>query len=343
MPGLSRMVATIFKSPTPRSMDGSMESHGTKRKATDDPYTKIKDDGLVQKALSSTLYTRSPIPSKAPSSAKNLSGEITSSRRDRLRGIQKSDVADTTANLARVQGRKTTRLQPQCQSQPEADSKSAESPRVPVAYMGIPGMHPAGVVNPNGPSPEESKPIDESPAKGDVNGQAKAAESQTHGSEEIQSDINQCEEHKVHALLQHHMAQDDSGRVEFLVHWAGEGGDQATWEIEEEIQMGAEELLYAYWKAQGGRRNALFLIPKDAPDEVYHVYGILAHEKKTTGGFELKVQWVGHPPTDDETTMEPEYKLKKIAPEVLCQYWNSVGGRDQFLTRRGRSKKDGTK
>ncbi|KAI6080273.1 hypothetical protein F4821DRAFT_273949 [Hypoxylon rubiginosum] len=326
MPGLSRMVATIFKSPTPRSMDGSMESHGTKRKATDDPYTKIKDDGLVQKALSSTLYTRSPIPSKAPSSAKNLSGEITSSRRDRLWGIQKNDVADTTANLARVQGRKTTRLQPQCQSQPEADSKSAESPRVPVAYMGIPGMHP---VNPNGPSPEESKPIDESPTKGDVkgnmNGQAKAAESQTHGSEEIQSDVNQCKEHKVYALLQHRMAQDDSGRIEFLVHWAGEGGDQATWETEEEIQMGAEELLYVYWKAQGGRRNALFFIPKDAPDKIYHVYGILAHEKKTIGGFELK------------------YKLKKIVPKVLCQYWNSVGGRDQFLTRRGRSKKDRTK
>ncbi|KAI1370060.1 hypothetical protein F4677DRAFT_439447 [Hypoxylon crocopeplum] len=298
MPGLSRMVTSIFKSPALRSVDGSTESHGTKRKATDDPYTEIKYDGSVQKTLSSTSHTRSPIPPEAPSSAtKNLSGKITSTRRNRLREVRKSDVVDTTANLARVQEPKTTRLQPRRQPQPEADSKSTKSPLVPVAYMGIPGMNPTGVTNPNGPLPEEPKPVDDTPAKGGVNSQAKAAEPQTDGPEEKQSDVNLCEEHEVHALLRHRMAQDDSGRVEFLVHWAGEEEDHATWETEEEIQMGAEELVYAYWKAQGGRRNALFLMPQDPPDEVYHVYDILGHEKKT-GGFKLKVQWVGHPPTD---------------------------------------------
>lgn len=178
-------------------------------------------------------------------------------------------------------------------------------------------------------------------AKGVAKGKAKATKVETKVEEEGEEhkEADEREEQEVEALLEHRMAKDNSGRVELLVHWAGEEAEEDTWEAEEEIQNGAGETLYAYWKARGGRTNALFIKPRNPPPEVYHVYNILGHEKKTRGGFEFEVHWVGHPPTRGETTMEAEPKLRKTAPEALEEYWESVGGRDKFLAKRGRNKK----
>lgn len=183
-----------------------------------------------------------------------------------------------------------------------------------------------------------AEPADEPAAEDDTKGKAKTAK--VAGKEE-QDESDEREEHEIKTLVKHRMAQDNSGRVEFLVHWVGEKEEDATWEMEEEIQEGAEETLYAYWKAQGGRLNALFVKPKTPPAEVYHVFTIWSHEKKTKGGFEFEVQWVGHPRTRGETTMEAEAKLRRIAPEALEEYWKSVGGRDKYLLRRGRNKESG--
>jgi hypothetical protein len=147
------------------------------------------------------------------------------------------------------------------------------------------------------------------------------------------------EEHEIATLLRHRMASDQSGAVELLVQWVGEGEQDATWELEEEIQQGAGDALYEYWKTQGGRINALFHKPKNPPPETYHVFKILRHEKKNRGGFQFEVQWVGHPPTRGETTMETELKLKNIAPRLLEEYWESVGGRRSHLAPRGRGKR----
>ncbi|KAI1111500.1 hypothetical protein F5Y14DRAFT_310686 [Nemania sp. NC0429] len=147
------------------------------------------------------------------------------------------------------------------------------------------------------------------------------------------------EEHEIEKLLKHRITSDREGIVELLVQWVGEGEQDATWEAEEEIQQGAEEALYEYWKAQGGRVNALFHKPKNPPTEVYRVFKILRHEKKNRGGFQFEVQWVGHAATHGETTVEAESKLKSIAPEMLQQYWESVGGRAKYLAPRGRAKK----
>ncbi|KAH7012160.1 uncharacterized protein B0I36DRAFT_340585 [Microdochium trichocladiopsis] len=160
--------------------------------------------------------------------------------------------------------------------------------------------------------PEKATPQAQEGAKAEAGGEAEIAE--------------------VQALLDHRMLEDDS--VDLRVHWAGEPAEQATWEPEQEIQDGASELLYSYWKNAGGRTETLF----QTMTEVYHVFRILNHKKKDRGGFVLKVQWVGYPATKGNTSWEGEAKLQKIAPDLLKEYWDSVGGRSKFLAQRGRTK-----
>ncbi|KAI1181518.1 hypothetical protein F5B17DRAFT_444936 [Nemania serpens] len=150
------------------------------------------------------------------------------------------------------------------------------------------------------------------------------------------SDYDDREVQEISSLLQHRMSGDQSGTVELLVHWAGENEEGATWEAEEEIQRGAGEMLYTYWKTQGGRQNVLFYKPKNPPVEMYYVFNILRH-KMRRGGFHFEIQWVGHSTEPDETTMEPEPKLRKIAPELLDKYWRRAGGRASHLAARSRT------
>ncbi|KAJ2967418.1 hypothetical protein NUW58_g10458 [Xylaria curta] len=166
-------------------------------------------------------------------------------------------------------------------------------------------------------------------------GEEKEKEEEKEEEEEEEEDAREV--HEVARLLKHQMAE--NGIVKLLVQWVNEGEEDATWEAEEEIQQNAEEVLYEYWKAQGGRVNALFHQPRNAPAETYHVFRVLRHEKKNRGGFQFEVQWVGHPATRGETSMEAEPKLKNVAPELLQEYWESVGGRAKYLAPRGRAKK----
>lgn len=150
-------------------------------------------------------------------------------------------------------------------------------------------------------------------------------------------ELDEGEEQEVKAILNFRASESEKGAIELLVHWADETVDQATWEPEEEIQNGAEETVYEYWKAKGGRGRALFQ-DLQLPEE-YRVFKILRHEKKNRGGFHLEVQWVGYSDSPVDTTWEPEAKLKTAARGSLDEYWDSVGGRDKFLARRGRARK----
>ncbi|KAI1373142.1 hypothetical protein F4677DRAFT_231088 [Hypoxylon crocopeplum] len=344
---LNTITSSWAKSPAPGSVNGDKEPRGTKRKAISDPYDDIDDDDSVQKTHL-TQRTKSRISSEAPSSS--VKGRSSSSvnpakRRGRTPGVRKSNAssgsrADAAANLARAQEPQAARLHPQAQPEPNEDK--TKSSLVPVADMGVPELSndsSAGAAVLDGPSNAEPEPVDEARVESDAKGKAKAVEPEVNEAEDQEPEFDLREEHEVHALLEHRMAQDHSGKVELLVHWVGEGEDDATWELEQEIQEGAEEILYAYWRAQGGRMNALFIKPRNPPPETYHVYSILNHKKKARGGFELEVQWVGHPTTRGETSMEAETKLRNIAPEALDEYWKSVGGREQFLAKRGRGKK----
>ncbi|KAI1810527.1 hypothetical protein GGS20DRAFT_567127 [Poronia punctata] len=154
-----------------------------------------------------------------------------------------------------------------------------------------------------------------------------------------QEDNDDREVHEIAELLEYRMSGGRSGAVELLVQWKGEAREDATWEAEAEIQQGAEEMLYEFWRAQGGRISALFHKPRNPPPELYYVFKVLRHERSRRGGFQFEVQWVGHPRTQGETTMETEAKLKSIAPQLLEEYWKSVGGRKSHLTKRGGAKK----
>ncbi|KAI1758630.1 hypothetical protein GGR53DRAFT_472171 [Hypoxylon sp. FL1150] len=326
------------------SVNGDEESRGTKRKAKSDPYDDLDDEDSIPNITPSTQRARSRISSDATSSGTkgrpSSAGKL-SKRPNRTSGVRKSagaegSRADANANLARAREPQAARLHSQ------SNGDYTRSSLVPVADMGIPGS--AKKIKPAANTRDSSndaavEPTDDPIAENDRKGKATATEV---AKDEVLNETDEREEHEVKTLIKHRMAQDNSGRVEFLVHWVGEAEEAATWETEEEIQKGAEETLFAYWKAQGGRLNALFLKPKNAPAEVYHVYKILSHNKKTRGGFEFKVQWVGYPSTSNETTMEAEPKLRNIAPEALREYWNSKGGRERHLAKRGRGKKSGS-
>ena len=114
---------------------------------------------------------------------------------------------------------------------------------------------------------------EEAPVDNDANNMVEAALEKQEFDETAQEE--ECE---VEKLLKHRRLSD--GSVEVLVKWAGESDEEATYEPEEEIQRGAAEALYDYWKAQGGRSEALFHKPKHPPPETYHVFKILGHQKK---------------------------------------------------------------
>ncbi|XXG95314.1 hypothetical protein Hte_001575 [Hypoxylon texense] len=330
------------------SVNGNKEARGTKRKAKGDPYElpnddidDIDDDDPIPNATPSIQRPRSRISEVSNPSAKGRPSNASkaSKRRSRSSGIQRvgpaeGSRADANANLARAREPQAARLQPQ------PDGEHSQSSLVPVADMGIPEPAKESNATENAQDPVDdnvAESANKHAAKREAKGKAKATKVGEEEEKQNEAD-DEAEEQEVEALLEHRMAKDDNSRVEVLVRWAKED-EEDSWEAEEEIQKGAGETLYAYWKKQGGRTNALFIKPKNPPAEVYHVYNILAHERRTRGGFEFEVQWVGHPPTRGETTMEAEPKLRKIAPEALDEYWESVGGRDKFLAKRGRNKK----
>lgn len=167
-------------------------------------------------------------------------------------------------------------------------------------------------------------------------------EKQKETGEQERQEEDTRKEHEIAKLLRHRMTNNRSGAIELLVQWVDESEQDATWEAEEEIQQGAEEVLYEYWNTHGGRTSTLFHKPKNAPPETYYVFKVLRHEKKSRGGFQFEVQWVGYSAASADTTTEPEPKLKNIAPKLLHEYWESVGGRASHLAPRGRANKPRT-
>ncbi|KAK6823513.1 hypothetical protein PG987_013770 [Apiospora arundinis] len=115
---------------------------------------------------------------------------------------------------------------------------------------------------------------------------------------------------EVEKLLEHRQLSD--GSIEILVKWVGQPKEDASFEPEHEIQQGAAETLYDYWRAIGGRTKTLFYEGKDPLPETYHVFKILHHEKKGTG-FQLEVQWVGYPATSSS-----KRKASEVPPSLTA-------------------------
>ncbi|OTA98131.1 hypothetical protein M426DRAFT_123179 [Hypoxylon sp. CI-4A] len=283
------------------------------------------------------LIPKHPVPVQRDAQARQRN--LTTERGSRLSGRQqKDDTADeqrvdAVANLARAKEPEAARLLPQ------PEERYTKASLAPMADMGIPDATNDSTIaaTPDGVTNGSSRSVDKTSATKPSAGKATTNGAEADEADEV-DEANDGEECEIKALLTHRMNKDVT--VELLVHWAGETEDEATWVLEEEIQKGAAESLYEYWKGQGGRINALFIKPKNPPKEEYHVFDILTHMKKARGGgFDFEVQWVGHPPTRGETSMESEARLKKIAKEKVAEYWKSVGGRNKFLEKRGRGKK----
>ncbi|KAI8628369.1 hypothetical protein F5Y19DRAFT_476349 [Xylariaceae sp. FL1651] len=337
-------LAGLWKSPTKEADEehvngADSDLRGTKRKAKRDPYEDMDDDDdddddiiPARKTPTSQRLSRSRVTSETPGSStrgrpslgktKRVGRPSLNARKDDASATATSRT-DALANLARAKAPDAARIHP--------DSLVPEAPMGGLELLG------SNAVNTTPSSAAELKATTNSESSVKDKDQAKQPDPKP--ADQLEDDR---EEHEIAKLLKHRMASGGRGAVELLVHWAGEEEQDATWEAEEEIQQGAEEMLYAYWKAQGGRINALFHKPKNPPPEIYHVFKVLRHEKKNRGGFQFEVQWVGHPATHGETSMEAEAKLKNIAPEMLSEYWESVGGRVKHLEKRGRAKKPRT-
>ncbi|KAI1735624.1 hypothetical protein F4680DRAFT_452709 [Xylaria scruposa] len=333
--------------PTPR---------GTKRKAKRDPYDDMDDDDDVIPARKTptsqrTAGSRLSSASATPASTSKPRTPLTAKRRPGRPSLksQLGDTPDTAATSRAATGPSPARAKATDATAVTAASSDSLVPEAPMGGLELLGNNAANAPAPSAPKPE-AETVQEPPVRNSGRGRGKgkeklnetvsAPDGQVPVPEEAEKEEEDTrEELEIERLLKHRMAGDKSGAVELLVQWEGEGGQDATWEAEEEIQENAAETLYEYWKAQGGRISALFHKPKNAPPETYHVFKVLRHERKNRGGFQFEVQWVGHPATHGETTMEAETKLKNIAPERLQEYWESVGGRAKYLAARGRAAK----
>ncbi|KAI1821445.1 hypothetical protein F4861DRAFT_541928 [Xylaria intraflava] len=336
------------------------EPRGAKRKAKHDPYEELHatDDGdddddevipavitpASQRTAGSRMSSATPgLVTKTrplPVAKRGIARPVVKSNRDDASSMSAATVTVATASPSRTDRKEVVAPQrhantsrrnrqdsvvPKVNRQDSVPSHNAIS-AVSAPAASVPKPAPEAVAE---PSPQEKN-------------KAKQPDTKLAPAERKAEDADEREEKEVVKILQHRMAGDQSGAVELLVQWVGEGEDEATWEAENEIQQGADEILYEYWKTQGGRINALFHKPRHPPSETYHVFKVLRHERNNRGGFQFEVQWVGHPSTRGETSMETETKLKNIAPKLLAAYWDSVGGRTSFLAPRGRVKKTRT-
>ncbi|KAI0204471.1 hypothetical protein F4808DRAFT_343419 [Astrocystis sublimbata] len=354
------------KKPSRERANGAASPRSLKRQAKRDPYDDMDDDDDViparktpatQRTARSRLSSVAGTPASSSRPRSSLSGKRSASRAS-LKS-HKGDVApDTTAAIeaspARARGTHNL-ASPSDHRVPEAPMGGFDFPATRVA-------DPSNSIDPqlNAATVQESPAGDEGKGRGRAKGKektkqnesipmrsaepvnpavpAKPTQAEPEEMEENDEDDNR-EEREISGLLGHRMSTDGDGVVELLVQWAGERQSDATWEYEDEIQHGAAETLYEYWKDQGGRIHTLFHKPKNPPNESYLVFKVLRHEKKSRGGFQFEVQWVGHPAINSETTMEAEAKLKNIAPGLLEEYWENAGGRHKYLAPRGRAAK----
>ncbi|KAI1322076.1 hypothetical protein F5Y16DRAFT_387687 [Xylariaceae sp. FL0255] len=308
-------ITSFFVKPTmARQIDGAyVESREARRKAKESPRNlATKSIDSTHRQVTPPSHHRLRVSSTAPSSRGQVSiaKNNTPIRRSRRKTTTSSSLIVPTGAVDSLSHR-------------TASSTGAKSPDTaldqggslaPVAVMGALELLPYDNIH-TSPATEVVENPDGKPSDDTDNVEAQRAEDD--------GDLREILE--IASLVKHRMADDQSGTVELLVHWVDGKETDTTWEDEAEIQRGAQEMLYAYWAAQGGRQSALFHKPENPPAEMYHVYDILRHIRRR-GGPQFEIQWVGHSAKPHETTIESETKVRDIAPRLLDEYWNRVRG-----------------
>ncbi|KAJ0347775.1 hypothetical protein COL154_013819, partial [Colletotrichum chrysophilum] len=98
--------------------------------------------------------------------------------------------------------------------------------------------------------------------------------------------------------------------VLLLTHRASDLYETTRLVPESLIQHRSPEKLYNYWASFGQPRQVT------VGSDFYHILNILAHDADSM----LKIQWVGYPPSDAETTWEPAAKVRRMNPVLLVDY-----------------------
>ena len=117
-----------------------------------------------------------------------------------------------------------------------------------------------------------------------------------------------------------HRTGPGSDNIELLVHWEDSPDDnEPTWEQEESLQEGALDAVVDYWATIEGGRAAV---------RPHEVYAIIGHEWLKKGrakskSLHLEVEWLGY----KETSMEPVRRFSQDQPELVEDYFESIGGR----------------
>ncbi|OIW29297.1 hypothetical protein CONLIGDRAFT_715660 [Coniochaeta ligniaria NRRL 30616] len=107
--------------------------------------------------------------------------------------------------------------------------------------------------------------------------------------------------------------------VELLVYWESPHDDGPTWELEENLQANALDAVVDYWATVFGERLSV---------RPYEVFAVTGHEwlrkgKAKAQCLHLEVEWLGY----KERTMEPWRRFAEDQPELVEEYFESIGGR----------------
>ncbi|KOS21321.1 hypothetical protein ESCO_006780 [Escovopsis weberi] len=83
-----------------------------------------------------------------------------------------------------------------------------------------------------------------------------------------------------------------------------------SWEVEFHLQKRWPQMLYAYWRSNGGRQKATKL-------EDFHIFKVLKHRPVQK---RYLVQWVGYSESPADVTWEPEKLVYDTAPHLLAEF-----------------------
>lgn len=129
------------------------------------------------------------------------------------------------------------------------------------------------------------------------------------------------------SIVSHRPRPGEPNIFELLVRWASSSdGPLETWEPEENLHHDAPRALFAYWRRVGGREAHM------QDPTLWYIESVRTHRVARSGRVDLSVSWVGSP----ELNWEREERVEDIAPEVLQEYWEEKGGRENCLGPRKR-------
>lgn len=133
--------------------------------------------------------------------------------------------------------------------------------------------------------------------------------------EDTEYDISRISKHRINPK---------TDEIELLVHWENlddEKEEKPSWVSEETLQPSGLEAVTEYWATVDGGRVSV------APYQVYRIKGHqwLKKGKARAKSLYLEVEWLGY----EDTSAEPWRRFAKDQPDMVQEYFESIGGQPQ--------------